>query len=86
MVAARKREGVSQPLPPALNCCPPCPHSPPAAAPDTSTSEGKLALLRYYKTALAEWKDLLQRFLKSEDDQVGTGWAGGRDGGRRLSC
>lgn len=40
------------------------------AAPDTSTSEGKLALLRYYKTALAEWKDLLQRFLKSEDDQV----------------
>lgn len=40
------------------------------AAPDTSTSEGKLALLRSFKQALSDWRDLLQRFLRSEDDQV----------------
>lgn len=43
----------------------------PPAAPDTTTSEGKLALLRCFKQALSDWRDLLQRFLRSEDDQVG---------------
>ncbi|GFR46848.1 hypothetical protein Agub_g8488 [Astrephomene gubernaculifera] len=41
-----------------------------AVAPDTRTSEGKLALLRGFKQALQDWRDLLQRFLRSEDDQV----------------
>ncbi|KXZ48102.1 hypothetical protein GPECTOR_30g197 [Gonium pectorale] len=40
------------------------------AAPDTSTQEGKLELLRTFKKALSDWRDLLQRFLRSEDDQV----------------
>ncbi|KAG2491384.1 hypothetical protein HYH03_010176 [Edaphochlamys debaryana] len=56
----------------------PPPHRTPAdyvplfktVAPDTSTSEGKLALLRSFKQLLSDWRDLLQRFLKSEDDQV----------------
>eukprot|EP00198_Chlamydomonas_reinhardtii_P001454 XP_001690790.1 predicted protein [Chlamydomonas reinhardtii] len=38
-------------------------------APEAS-KEGQLALLRGFKQALADWRDLLQRFLKSEDDQV----------------
>jgi translation initiation factor eIF-2B subunit epsilon len=46
------------------------PRAPPAVAPDTNTQEGKLALLRSFKLALGDWRSLLQRFLRSEDDQV----------------
>lgn len=56
---------------------------PPAVAPEAS-KEGQLALLRGFKQALADWRDLLQRFLKSEDDQVrrgGEGWGAGNGPG-----
>lgn len=80
-----------------LQLCLPCPDwvSPeygslfPSEAPDSSTKDGKLALLSRFKQQLTEWGNLLRRFLKSEDDQVGTGErapeaAGAAD--RRLSC
>ncbi len=43
----------------------------PQDAPDVSTPAGKVALLKRFRAQLAEWGPLLQRFLKSEDDQVG---------------
>lgn len=36
-----------------------------------SSNAGKLALLKRFRAQLAEWGPLLQRFLRSEDDQVG---------------
>jgi len=47
----------------------PAPH-PPQDAPDVSTQAGKVALLKRFRAQLGEWGPLLQRFLKSEDDQV----------------
>lgn len=43
----------------------------PSEAPDSSSKEGKLALLGHFKKQLEEWGNLLRRFLRSEDDQVG---------------
>jgi translation initiation factor eIF-2B subunit epsilon len=67
-----------------LQLCLPCPGwvSPeyaclfPADAPDSSSKEGKLALLGRFKKQLGEWGNLLRRFLRSEDDQVCWGVAG----------
>jgi len=42
----------------------------PTSAPDDTTLQGKLALLKSFQGRLDEWKGLLQRFLKDEDDQV----------------
>lgn len=42
----------------------------PADAPDSSSKDGKLALLSRFKQQLGEWGNLLRRFLRSEDDQV----------------
>uniref|UniRef100_A0A383VLX2 Translation initiation factor eIF2B subunit epsilon n=1 Tax=Tetradesmus obliquus TaxID=3088 RepID=A0A383VLX2_TETOB len=61
-----------------LQLCLPCPGwvSPeygclfPADAPDSSSKDGKLALLSRFKQQLGEWGNLLRRFLRSEDDQV----------------
>ena len=55
----------------------PHPPAPPAPqdAPDVATAAGKLALLKRFRAQLAEWGPLLQRFLRSEDDQV---WGGAR--------
>eukprot|EP00878_Enallax_costatus_P018338 GHUV01019301.1.p1 GENE.GHUV01019301.1~~GHUV01019301.1.p1 ORF type:complete len:732 (+),score=248.43 GHUV01019301.1:153-2348(+) len=61
-----------------LQLCLPCPSwvSPeyrslfPSEAPDSSSKDGKLALLGRFKKQLAEWGNLLRRFLRSEDDQV----------------
>jgi translation initiation factor eIF-2B subunit epsilon len=61
-----------------MQLCLPCPGwvSPeyaclfPADAPDSSSKEGKLALLGRFKKQLTEWGNLLRRFLRSEDDQV----------------
>jgi translation initiation factor eIF-2B subunit epsilon len=39
-------------------------------APDTASKEGRLELLRKVNLQLKTWKDLLHRFLKSNDDQV----------------
>lgn len=38
--------------------------------PDTGSKEGRLELLRKVNMQLKAWKDLLHRFLKSNDDQV----------------
>lgn len=35
-----------------------------------STTGGKVALLKGFKTRLAQWRELLTRFLRSEDDQA----------------
>jgi hypothetical protein len=43
----------------------------PASAPGTSTKGGREALLKAFVAQLDEWKDMLQRFLKGDDDQVG---------------
>lgn len=40
--------------------------------PDTGSKEGRLELLRKVNMQLKAWKDLLHRFLKSNDDQVGS--------------
>eukprot|EP00775_Hariotina_reticulata_P010863 gene10863-11017_t len=61
-----------------LQLCLPCPGwvSPeyrclfPAEAPDSSSKDGKMLLLQRFKKQLNEWAALLQRFLRSEDDQV----------------
>jgi len=42
----------------------------PKEAPNVATQDGKLALLKLFKKHLSEWVQLLQRFLRSEDDQV----------------
>ena len=41
------------------------------AQPDAASKEGRLELLRKINLQLKTWKDLLHRFLKSNDDQVG---------------
>jgi hypothetical protein len=47
-----------------------------------ASPSGKVALLKRFKGQLGEWGPLLQRFLRSEDDQVrGGGWGvGGVEG------
>lgn len=39
--------------------------------PDATSKDGRLELLRKINVQLKTWKDLLHRFLKSNDDQVG---------------
>ena len=46
------------------------PHCRPQEVPDVSTPGGKVALLKRFQAQLAEWGPLLQRFLRSEDDQA----------------
>ena len=43
---------------------------------DAASKAGRLELLKSINGQLREWKELLRRFLKSSDDQVG-GWVGG---------
>lgn len=38
-----------------------------------SSTAGKVLLLKGFKTRLAQWRELLTRFLRSEDDQVEPG-------------
>ncbi|KAI8468580.1 MAG: nucleotide-diphospho-sugar transferase [Monoraphidium minutum] len=58
-------------------CAPAAPHVAseyrelyPKDAPDVASGAGKVALLKRFRSQLAEWGPLLQRFLRSEDDQV----------------
>ena len=46
---------------------------------DAASKAGRLELLKSINGQLREWKELLRRFLKSSDDQVG-GWVGGKGG------
>jgi hypothetical protein len=61
-------------------CLPPSPSVRPEyrglfadAALDAASKAGRLELLKSINGQLREWKELLRRFLKSSDDQVG-GW------------
>ena len=42
----------------------------PAVAPDTASKGGREALLKVFVAQLEEWKDMLQKFLKGDDDQA----------------
>lgn len=47
----------------------------PAEAPDVSSHAGKRVLLTRFQDQAKDWGSLLQRFLRTEDDQVGPrGW------------
>mmetsp|Transcript_1893 Transcript_1893/g.5530 ORF Transcript_1893/g.5530 Transcript_1893/m.5530 type:complete len:764 (+) Transcript_1893:77-2368(+) len=42
----------------------------PTSAPDVSSKGGREALLKAFLAQLEEWRDMLQKFLKGDDDQV----------------
>ncbi len=43
----------------------------PAAAPDVGSKGRREVLLQAFMAQLQEWKAMLQKFLKGDDDQVG---------------